>query len=106
MGKSMLANNIKSYKHVIWDFNGTLIDDVDIAVASMNCLLCKRELPLIGKAKYKDILSFPIIDYYEKLGFNFNEESFEKLAIEFITEISTRKSHYKLHNGAFSVLNY
>jgi len=36
--------------------------------------------------KYRDIFGFPVKDYYIKLGFNFDEESFEDSGLEFIKE--------------------
>lgn len=44
------------YKYVIWDWNGTLFDDVEISVYTMNKMLekagYKTELTLIYIRKY------------------------------------------------------
>ena len=61
-------------KHIIWDWNGTLLDDCWLCVESINKLLLKRGLPLIDKEKYLDIFCFPVEDYYIKLGFDFEKE--------------------------------
>lgn len=49
----------KNIKHIIWDWNGTLFDDVDICVDNINWLLKKYNLPEITKEKYREIFTFP-----------------------------------------------
>ena len=39
-------------KHIIWDWNGTLLDDSWLCVESINKSLKKRNLPQIDKEKY------------------------------------------------------
>lgn len=102
----MLIDSTKSYKHIIWDWNGTLLDDVHAAVDAMNNLLNRRKLPLLDTEKYKDVFTFPVKDYYAQLGFDFNVEPFEKLAIEFISEIRIDKCQFRLHKGVEEVLNF
>ena len=68
---------------VVWDFNGTIIDDVRLGIDSVNTLLAARGLPTItGVDEYRRRLRFPIIDYYRDLGFDFDAEPYEKLAHE------------------------
>lgn len=100
----MPVRSVKEYIHVIWDWNGTLLNDVDIAVDAMNSLLKRRNMPLLGIERYKDIVTFPIKDYYARLGFDFLAEPFEKLAAEYISEFNSEKYEFKLHNGVEEVL--
>ncbi len=88
--------NRKKYKHIIWDWNGTLLDDVDIVIDAMNNLLRRRGLPLLNRKSYKHIFTFPVKDYYARLGFDFLNEPYEKLADEFTAEIFSNKYCYKL----------
>jgi len=46
-----------------------------------------------------NIFGFPIKNYYEKVGFNFSEESFESLANEFIRKYDEQKLSCSLHEG-------
>ena len=62
-------------KSVIWDFNGTILDDVELATGSMNELLRRRNLPPIDKATHRRVFRFPVSDYYRSLGFDINIES-------------------------------
>lgn len=56
---------MKKYSLVIWDFNGTLIDDVEAALGAVNDMLIKREQPQIDIAKYKSAVDIPIWKFYE-----------------------------------------
>ena len=75
---------MKNQKLVIWDWNGTLLNDVDVCVEAMNVMLSKRKMRLINHSVYKNTFTFPVRDYYKALGYNFNETSFEDLSIEYI----------------------
>ena len=69
------------YDHIIWDFNGTILDDVDTGIRSVNKLLEDRGLPkLSDKESYRAVFGFPIIDYYRRLGFDFEAEPYEVIA--------------------------
>jgi phosphoglycolate phosphatase len=52
-----------SYRHIIWDWNGTLLDDVDYSVGVMNILLRRRGLPALDRARYHVVFDFPVRDY-------------------------------------------
>lgn len=80
----MNKNGLANCRNIIWDWNGTLLNDLDICVHSINLLLDKRNLSILDKEQYLDIFTFPVKDYYEIAGFNFNEESYETVAIEFM----------------------
>ena len=95
---------IKNYQHIIWDWNGTLLNDVFLCADIMNNLLEKRSLPSITLTKYKEIFTFPVKDYYIKAGHNFQSESFEKLGEDFITEYEERKKGCDLYPFAEEVL--
>ncbi len=65
---------MNSRKYVIWDFNGTIIDDVDVSFRAANILLEEYGLKKISSHdEYRGMLCFPVIDYYRKLGFDFDK---------------------------------
>jgi len=70
---------------VIWDWNGTLLNDVVVVVETINQLLSDRNLPQLTVGKYLDVFTFPVRDYYSKIGFDFQNEPFEIPALQFIT---------------------
>jgi len=99
-----MIKKIGNYKHIIWDWNGTLINDVWLAVEAMNKMLAKRHLPGIDSKKYKEIFDFPVTKYYLKLGFDFSKESFEELTVEFISGYYQCFNKCKLNEGVEVVL--
>lgn len=70
-------------KHIIWDWNGTLLDDVHACVASINVLLSRYRLPRIGVHRYREIFCFPVRRYYDILGFRFTEAEWNTIADEY-----------------------
>ncbi len=65
------------YKTIIWDWNGTLLNDLELSLGATNSLLQDRNLPTLSVERYKEIFKFPVIDYYKEAGFDFNNEPFE-----------------------------
>ena len=59
------------YQHIIWDYNGTLLNDVNLCVEVINDMLSSRNLPLMTVDKYRELFDFPVKDYYAKTGFDF-----------------------------------
>jgi len=70
-------------KHIIWDWNGTLFDDVEPCIASINRMLRRRGLPETSADHYRSIFEFPVKSYYRKLGFPIDEEDWDAVAREF-----------------------
>jgi phosphoglycolate phosphatase len=95
---------IKNYRHIIWDWNGTLLDDVQLCADIMNNLLKARSLPTITLKTYREIFTFPVKDYYIKAGHDFVNESFEKIGKDFIDEYENRKTECTLFHFAKEVL--
>lgn len=93
------------YQHIIWDYNGTLLNDVKLCVDVINGLLKKRGIPLMTVQKYKEMFDFPVKDYYEKIGFDFEKESFEIVGTEFITEYDKRQKTSNLYPGVEELLS-
>jgi len=96
---------LKKYTHVIWDWNGTLLDDAQLCFNVINNLLTNRNLPAIKDiSTYKDIFGFPIIDYYKRAGFDFDKEPFEVTAANFIKLYHSDKSRFHLFDSAADVI--
>ena len=72
------------YKHVIWDWNGTLLNDRWLCVEGINAALTKRSLPVITEKTYRNVFSFPVEEYYKKVGFDFEKEPFHIAGDEFV----------------------
>ena len=95
------------YTCVIWDFNGTIFDDVQIGIESINTLLGRRGLPLIsGKEEYQSGFMFPIVEWYKNMGFDFDKESYDIVAEEWVKEYLSREHLAKLVSGVFEAINF
>jgi phosphoglycolate phosphatase len=92
------------YTHIIWDWNGTLLDDNWLCVEVMNTLLSPRKLPLLTIERYRDIFNFPVKEYYEKLGFDFKKESFEVVGMDFMVRYNERQKECWLQEDAINCL--
>ena len=94
------------YTHVIWDWNGTLFDDVGWCISVINKMLAKRSIKTLDSAEaYHKVFCFPIIKYYTNIGFDFEKEPFEALAKEFISLYhSEQTGGCKLNSHAEAVL--
>lgn len=91
---------------IIWDWNGTLLNDLGLCVSSINVLLEQRKLPVLNSQKYKEVFSFPVQDYYETIGFDFDREDFEVPAMEFIDLYENGVENCTLQNGTLEILNF
>lgn len=99
-----MSSSVFPYRHIMWDWNGTLLNDAWMAVKVINQTLKKRDMPTIDQDHYQQIFGFPVIDYYRRLGFDFIEESFEVVGTEFIEGYEQYKFDVQLQDGARQVL--
>lgn len=93
-------------RSIIWDWNGTLLNDLDLGISTINVLLKNRNLPLLNRKTYKDVFSFPVKDYYEAVGFNFAKEDFAIPAKEFIDLYDSKVKACSLHQFAKKALSH
>ena len=70
-------------RYVIWDWNGTLLDDTAAALETLNDMLAKRGSPEIGMEFYRDNFRFPVKPFYEKIGVVLEGEDWDALAREY-----------------------
>ena len=92
------------YQNVIWDWNGTLLNDLELCVNTINILLSDRKLGLLSNGRYKDVFSFPVKNYYEKAGFDFTREDFAVPARQFIEKYNSGVNTCGLHSGVKTIL--
>jgi len=97
---------MKNIKAVIWDWNGTLLNDLAQSILSMNQMLEKRNYPHLETEKYKEIFTFPVKDYYIKAGVNFEDHEWDEVAMEFINNYRNNISDAGLHDGVGEVLQF
>jgi phosphoglycolate phosphatase len=99
-----LFHRLGNIDHVIWDWNGTLLNDVPHAVDTINLLLGQRGLPLMNIERYREIFSFPIRRYYEALGFDLQAEAFADLCDQFMDHFLAKVGECALAPGSRELL--
>jgi phosphoglycolate phosphatase len=94
------------FKHIIWDWNGTLLNDTWLCVEVLNGLLQRRSREPISSEDYRRNFGFPVIQFYHYLGFDTDVDSFERVSREFIGDYEARwLTECALHPEAQHVLS-
>ncbi len=70
------------YTHIIWDWNGTLLDDIGASLASVNDMLARRGEPPMDINRYKECIGTPIIRFYEQV-FDLSKEDYAAILAEY-----------------------
>lgn len=90
---------------VIWDWNGTLLDDLQLCLRLLNELLeesgCPNRYDLEG---YREIFGFPVVDYYRRAGLDLEKRSFESLAADYVARYDPASFSCSLCPGAADAL--
>lgn len=88
--------------HIIWDYNGTILDDVNTSVLAVNEMLKKRGLPPTTKEIYQQTLCLPLDIYYTNIGIV--NPDISTLSIEF-NDLCKKFSHTsKIFDSFYSVI--
>jgi phosphoglycolate phosphatase len=96
-----------TYSHILWDFNGTILNDVEAGIKSINVLLSRRNMKIIDSVNsYRKIFCFPVIKYYKNLGLNLEKEPFEELAAEWLEQYLHFSANTGLYDGVTDVMSY
>lgn len=95
---------MSEFEHIIWDFNGTLMQDAWLCIDVMNDMLSRRGLKTLSPENYADIFDFPVEDYYQRAGWDPAMYPFEGLSNEFMSGYHERKLECKLRPETASIL--
>ena len=91
-------------RHIIWDWNGTLVDDMPLALRVMNRMLARRNMPFLSEDRYLATFDHPVQNFYRNLGFDFSAEPFDNIAHEFGQGYKADWASCSLHAGAREAL--
>lgn len=70
-------------KYILWDWNGTLLNDTWICCHALNMMLSSRGLPEIGLGYFRDNFAFPSRNFYGKLGMKIADSEWNGIAAEY-----------------------
>jgi phosphoglycolate phosphatase len=99
-----MRKKLTAYRHAVWDWNGTLLDDTWLCCAALNQLLSAENRPRLETERYRMIFEFPAIKVYEKLGFPITGGNFEALSARFMDAYENQKAKCTLHPQAVKIL--
>lgn len=99
----MLSHQID---HVIFDWNGTLIDDIELAVRSVNHVNAACGVDDIDCDVYRAKFCFPIKSFYHRLGCNFETLSFEDTIARYLSLFDAGIRECALQPGARQIITW
>ena len=91
-------------KYVLWDFNGTLINDVEACLKNINDLLIKYDKKPIDLKTYREVFTFPVIDYYKGVGIIEKDEEFDSIAHEWMNGYYAMEKDLKVFENTYANL--
>lgn len=99
-----MENNNLKYKNIVWDWNGTLLNDAEIGHATLCRMLEKRGLKQITLQQYKDWFGFPVKEFYETIGFDFSRDNWHEVSLDFVDTYGSLSGNVDLNEGVREVL--
>lgn len=97
--------NMKRYKNVVWDWNGTLLDDKYTGVRTLNCMLEKRGLETLTLEAYREVFGFPVVDFYRRVGFDLEQETLHEISVDFVETYDVFAQGLTLNPGVKQTLS-
>ncbi len=92
------------YKHIIWDWNGTLLNDAKECAAVVDNIMRNHDLGGLSIERYRKETCFPVINFYKALGFDFEKLSFHDIAHEYMADYQERVKTSSLQPEAVECL--
>lgn len=90
--------------HCIWDFNGTLLSDAQLALEADNRILAKMGMAPITLETYRRFMRNPLPGFYEDLGCDLRKYPYEWINQEFLAYFNARVLDAGLIPGAAQML--
>ena len=96
---------MKTAMQIIWDWNGTLLDDAAACVKTINCMSQARGLRQIALLEYRQLFRFPVHHFYTALGYDLANEDWDKLADEYHACYRAATGQAALRDGALALVH-
>ena len=93
-------------KYAIFDFNGTILDDVDVCIQAENHTIRHFGLQRgpIDLDEYLHLFTVPVKNYYENVGFDWSKFSYEEVGQYWFDWYRALRDEYKVFDGVIDVL--
>lgn len=91
---------------IVWDWNGTILNDVPLNIEILNNILLEYHIKPIDYDEYKNLFCFPIKSFYQKLGFHIeSDEEYFSIIDKFNSMYRKRMFEPHLQDDAIEVLS-
>ena len=94
---------MKDYKLIIWDWNGTLLDDISASLGSVNDMLLMRKMEPIDILHYKECIGVPIKVFYDQV-FDMEKEDYNVIIKQYNEGYLCHLKNVSLSDGAGELL--
>tara|TARA_E500000178_G_scaffold355365_1_gene427727 strand:+ start:598 stop:1239 length:642 start_codon:yes stop_codon:yes gene_type:complete len=91
-------------KEIVWDWNGTLINDTSLCVDILNKILFLHDQPSISIEYYRNNFSFPVSAFYKGISLPSSGKKFDDLSLSFISEYRLKWKECNLQPGVLQIL--
>ena len=91
---------------LIWDFNGTLLDDTWLIVEVNNQMNLERGLAPMSLEYYREHFTHPPKPFYTELGYDWEKETYAQVSREFMDRYEERRNEVSLTDHALEVLEW
>ena len=91
-------------KEIVWDWNGTLINDASLCVDILNNILFLHDQPSISIEYYRNNFSFPVSDFYKRIYLPSSGKKFDEVSLCFISEYRLKWKECNLQTGVLPIL--
>jgi phosphoglycolate phosphatase len=91
-------------KVLIWDWNGTLLNDATIAWGAFNDLLVSYGHQQISFAHYQEIYGHPASRMYEAVGVDLGQHDFDRISADYHDFYRARSGEALLHHDTRATL--
>lgn len=99
-----LLTNRAQVAHLVFDWNGTLLDDLDLAVECVQELCELYGVPPIDRDGYRRAFRFPIAEFYKSIGFDPAVIPLPELMALYLERFDARAGACPLRPGAAAFL--
>lgn len=93
-------------KHIIWDFNGTLLNDTQLSLDVDNNVFEKLDIPAITIDDYRNNMTMPVRDFYPTVGVDYSVHSYETIARLWLDEFNQKAVGVGLVSGALDAIRF
>ncbi|MCC6933149.1 MAG: HAD family hydrolase [Deltaproteobacteria bacterium] len=91
---------------IVWDWNGTIIDDLEYCVSVLNYFLSARAMKTIDVEFYRNNFTFPVIDFYKSMGFDLQNEDMIAISKDWNDLYYSNVNCCQLRSGVREIIYY